>query len=68
MGKKSKAAKKNTESPGKNPVPWVIAVIVAVVAALAISGNLPFMTAEKETGKSLSKRNRTSGWAGAGLA
>ena len=47
MGKK-----KASESKKTSVVPWIIAVVVAVVALLAVSGNLPFMQAEKETGKS----------------
>ena len=40
------------KNKGANAVPWIVAVVVAVVAVLAISGNLPFMQTEVETGKS----------------
>ncbi len=55
MGKKKQRNKKTPETKSSNPVPWIAAVVVSVVAvlvALAISGNLPFITEEKETGKS----------------
>ncbi len=49
MGNKGK----NKEPEKKNsPVPWIVAAVVVVIAALAISGNLPFGEGEKETGKS----------------
>ncbi|GBE03239.1 MAG TPA: hypothetical protein ENH45_05365 [Nitrospirae bacterium] len=48
MGKK----KNIPEEKKTSALPWIIAVVVAVVAVLAISGNLPFTGAEKETGKS----------------
>lgn len=46
-GKKSKAPEKKN-----SPVPWIIAAVVVVIAALAVSGNLPFGDSAKETGKS----------------
>lgn len=52
MGKKKQAEKNPTENKRINAVPWVIVVIVAVAAVLAVTGNLPFISAEKETGKS----------------
>ena len=53
MGKKKQTNTPETKS--SSPVPWIVAVVVsvvAVIAALAISGNLPFSAEEKETGKS----------------
>lgn len=55
MGKKKQKDKATPEAKGSNPVPWIVAVVVslaAVFAVLAISGNLPFLAEEKETGKS----------------
>lgn len=49
MGKKGK----KKEAPKKSsPIGWIIAAVVVLIAALAISGNLPFVGGEKETGKS----------------
>ena len=55
MGKKKQKNKKTPKTKSSNSVPWIAAVIISVVAvftALAISGNLPFILEEKETGKS----------------
>jgi hypothetical protein len=53
MGKKAKGNKgKEPEKKGSSPVPWIVVAVVVVIAALAISGNLPFIGGEKETGKS----------------
>lgn len=52
MGKKGKGKKKAPPKKKTNPIPWLIAAVVVVVAALAISGNLPFTGAEEGTGKS----------------
>ena len=55
MGKKKQNSAKTPETKSSSPVPWIAAVVVsvvAVIAALAISGNLPFNAEEKETGKS----------------
>lgn len=55
MGKKKQKNSKTTETKSSNPVPWIAAVVVsvvAVIAMLAISGNMPFSAEEKETGKS----------------
>lgn len=49
MGKKAKNRKPEKKN---SPVPWIIAAVVVVIAVLAISGNLPFIEGEKETGKS----------------
>jgi flagellar basal body-associated protein FliL len=46
--KKSKAPEKKKQSP----VIWVIVGAIVVVAVLAVSGNLPFTGASKDTGKS----------------
>ncbi|MBL7031649.1 MAG: hypothetical protein ISR97_00515 [Nitrospira sp.] len=54
MGK-SKKNSKTPETKSSSPVPWIAAVVVsvvAVIAALLLSGNLPFIGEEKETGKS----------------
>ena len=48
MGKK----KSVPEVKKASAFPWIIAVVIAVVAVLAISGNLPFMQTESEGGKS----------------
>ena len=49
MGKKGN----KSEAPKKSsPIPWIVAAVVVVISGLAISGNLPFGSAEKETGKS----------------
>jgi len=50
MGKKDK--KNKPPEKKTSPVPWIIAAVVVVIAALAVSGNLPFVGGEKETGKS----------------
>jgi hypothetical protein len=52
MAKKKHEKTKVPEKKSPNPVIWIVAAIVVVVAALAISGNLPFIGQEKETGKS----------------
>jgi len=50
MGKKSK---KGTEPVKKrNTIAWLAAAAVVAIAALAISGSLPFLETRKETGKS----------------
>ncbi len=49
MGKKGQ---KNKAPEKSSPIPWIIAAVVVLIAALAISGNLPFVGGEKETGKS----------------
>ena len=53
MGKKKQ--KNAPETKSSSPVPWIAAVVVsmvAVIAALMISGNMPFIEEEKETGMS----------------
>ncbi len=50
MGKKGKKGK--TPEKKSSPVPWIVAAAVVLVAALAVSGNLPFISGEKDTGKS----------------
>lgn len=52
MGKKGKGKKGKAPEKKTGPVPWIIAAVVVVIAALAISGNLPFISSEKETGRS----------------
>ena len=52
MGNKGKNKKDKEPEKKNSPVPWIVAGIVVLLAALAISGNLPFMAGEKETGKS----------------
>ena len=54
MGKKNKGKGKKNKVPEKksNPVFWIAALAVIIIAALAISGNLPFTGNEKDTGKS----------------
>lgn len=52
MGKKGKGKKNKEPEKKSSPVPWIIAAVVVLVAALAISGNLPFTGTEEETGKS----------------
>jgi hypothetical protein len=65
MGKNKQKNKNAPGSKGSSPVPWIAAAVisvVAVVAVLAISGNMPFSTEEKETGKSFNlpgKETRT---------
>jgi len=44
--------KKLPEQKKSSAVPWIMAAAIAVVAVLAISGNLPFMQTETEAGKS----------------
>jgi flagellar basal body-associated protein FliL len=52
MGKKGKGKKDKEPEKKSIPIAWIIAAVVVVIAALAISGNLPFSGTEKETGKS----------------
>ena len=52
MGKKGKDKKGKDPEKKSSPVPWIVAAVVMIIAALAISGNLPFVGGEKETGKS----------------
>ena len=47
MGKKSKGHKNGEPGKKNRPAPWIIAILVVVVAAFAIS-----CSTEKETGKS----------------
>jgi hypothetical protein len=54
MGKKIKVKKGSTPKKGNvNAVLWIAGAVVLVIAALAVSGNLPFMKGA-ETGKSFS--------------
>jgi hypothetical protein len=62
MSKKKNQKKKVDEVRKVNVVPWIMAAAIAVVALLAISGNLPFMLPETEAGKSFNlpgKETRT---------
>jgi flagellar basal body-associated protein FliL len=52
MEKKGKDKKGKDTKKKSSPVPWIVAAVVMIIAALAISGNLPFVGGEKETGKS----------------
>ncbi len=53
MSKKGKNKKSKTPAKkSKNLVPWIAGAIILSVAVLAISGNLPFIGAEREAGKS----------------
>lgn len=52
MAKKSGSKKGGDKSKKSSPLPWIIAGVVIVLAALAVSGYLPFMAGEQETGKS----------------
>ena len=52
MAEKNKNKKENVQQKKSSPVAWVVAAVIAVVAVLAISGNLPFFEGGKETGKS----------------
>lgn len=55
MGKKKQKDKKIPETKSSNAATWIVAAVVSVVAVfavLAISGNMPFIAEEKETGKS----------------
>ncbi len=49
----AKKSKKGTEPERKkHTIAWLGAAVVVAIAALAISGNLPFLETAKETGKS----------------
>lgn len=50
MGKQKK--KKVSEKKKQNPVIWVVAGVIVIIAVLAATGNLPFKGIEKETGRS----------------
>ncbi len=52
MGNKKKQKKPEVQKKGSSTAMIIIAVAVIVIAALAFSGNLPFVGNEKETGKS----------------
>ncbi len=52
MGKKGKAIKGSGTQKKSSPVLWTVAAAAVIIAALAISGNIPFSGSEKETGKS----------------
>lgn len=53
MGKKGKSKKNKTpEKPKKSLIPWIVAAVVVIAVALAVSGTLPFIGSGKETGKS----------------
>lgn len=56
MGKKGKKGKEPEKK--SMPVAWIIAGVVVVIAALAISGNLPFTSEEKQTGKSFNLQGK----------
>lgn len=50
--KKNKAKAGAPEKKSSNLVFGIVAAVAVVIAVLAISGNLPFTSGEKETGKS----------------
>lgn len=52
MGNKKKQKTPDVQKKGNSTAMIIIAVAVIVIAALAISGNLPFLGGEKDTGKS----------------
>ncbi len=52
MGKKNSDNKGNGSGKKGGPVPWIVAAVVVIIAALAISGNLPFLGSGAEAGKS----------------
>lgn len=53
MAKKDKHEKPEiSEKKNKKSIFWIAGAVVAVIAILAISGNLPFIGTEKETEKS----------------
>lgn len=52
MGNKKKEKKPEVQKKSSSTAMIIVVVAVIAVAALAISGNLPFLGAEKETGKS----------------
>ncbi len=53
MDKKGKNKKSEVQGKkSKSPVPWIVGAVIVVIAILAISGNLPFIGTENETGES----------------
>ncbi len=52
MGKKKSKKADVPEKNSTNTILWVVAAVAVILAGLAISGNLPFGSEEKETGKS----------------
>ena len=50
MEKKSKKGKEPEKK--RSTIAWLAAAVVVAIAALAISGNVPFLETRKETGKS----------------
>ena len=53
MGNKKKQKKPEVQKKGSSTTIIIVAAVaVIVIAALAISGNLPFLSGDKETGKS----------------
>ena len=52
MGNKKKQKKPEVQKKGISSAMIIVAVAVIVIAALAVSGNLPFLGGAEETGKS----------------
>jgi len=52
MGKNGKSREDKASKKKSGSLPWIIAAVVIIISALAISGNLPFQGSQKETGKS----------------
>ncbi len=58
MGNKGKQKASKDPVKKQSPVIWVVAGVIAIVAVLAFTGNLPFTGSEAEAGKSFNLKGK----------